>query len=99
LDLGLFAIFAETGSSCPDPAGVPCSLPRRVLRQPEQPRVHLMASLFIAAVVGDPERWIGSRIGPLFSSGIQYSSEKAPRACARFEKYGGRAIILAPSFL
>src|SRR5688572_9112757 len=62
--------------------------------------VHLMALLlFIAAVLGDTlNYWIGAKIGPaVFKRGDSFFLRKKhlERAHAFFEKYGGRAIILA----
>jgi membrane-associated protein len=65
-----------------------------------QLNVHLMAVLlFVAAVIGDTlNYWIGSKIGPkVFSREDSFFLRKKhlERAHAFFEKYGGRAIILA----
>lgn len=62
--------------------------------------VHLVALvLFIAAVLGDTVNyWIGSRLGPkVFTREDSFLLRRKhlDRAHAFFEKYGGRAIILA----
>lgn len=100
----LFAIiFAETGlvvtpflpgDSLLFAAGAFCARPETGLN------VHLMAILlFIAAVIGDTlNYWIGSKIGPkVFSreDSMFLRKKHLERAHAFFEKYGGRAIILA----
>jgi membrane-associated protein len=65
-----------------------------------QLNVHLVALLlFVAAVLGDTVNyWIGNRIGPkVFSREDSFLLRKKhlAEAHAFFEKYGGRAIILA----
>ncbi|WP_342755718.1 DedA family protein [Nibricoccus aquaticus] len=100
----LFAIiFAETGlvvtpflpgDSLLFAAGAFCAMPDTGLN------VHLMALLlFVAAVIGDTlNYWIGSKIGPrVFAREDSFFLRKKhlERAHAFFEKYGGRAIILA----
>jgi membrane-associated protein len=96
-------IFAETGfvvtpflpgDSLLFAAGAFCAKPETGLN------VHLMAVLlFVAAVIGDTVNyWLGAKIGPAV-----FKREDSPwlrkkhleRAHAFFEKYGGRAIILA----
>ena len=62
--------------------------------------IHLMAALlFVAAVVGDTVNyWIGTRIGPAVfkrEDSMFLRKKHLARAHAFFEKYGGRAIILA----
>lgn len=62
--------------------------------------VHLMAFLlFVAAVLGDTlNYWIGAKVGPkVFSreDSLLLRKKHLDRAHAFFEKYGGRAIILA----
>jgi membrane-associated protein len=62
--------------------------------------VHLMAFLlFIAAIIGDTVNyWLGSKIGPAVfkrEDSIFLRRKHLDRAHAFFEKYGGRAIILA----
>jgi membrane-associated protein len=62
--------------------------------------VHLMALLlFVAAVLGDTlNYWIGSKLGPkVFSreDSLFLRKKHLERAHEFFEKYGGRAIILA----
>ena len=62
--------------------------------------VHLMAFLlFIAAFIGDTlNYWIGSKIGPAVfkrNDSIFLRKKHLDRAHAFFEKYGGRAIVLA----
>jgi membrane-associated protein len=100
----LFAIiFAETGlvvtpflpgDSLLFAAGALCAKPETGLN------VHLMAGLlFVAAVIGDTlNYWIGAKIGPaVFKREDSFFLRKKhlERAHAFFEKYGGRAIILA----
>ena len=100
----LFAIiFAETGlvvtpflpgDSLLFAAGAFCAKPETGLN------VHLMALLlFIAAVLGDTVNyWIGARIGPAVfkrEDSMFLRKKHLERAHAFFEKYGGRAIILA----
>ena len=100
----LFAIiFAETGlvvtpflpgDSLLFAAGAFCAKPETGLN------VHLMALLlFIAAVIGDTlNYWIGSKIGPAVfkrEDSIFLRKKHLERAHAFFERYGGRAIILA----
>lgn len=96
-------IFAETGlvvtpflpgDSLLFAAGAFCARPETGLN------VHLMALLlFIAAVAGDTVNyWIGSRLGPAVFSREDSKllrRKHLERAHAFFEKYGGRAIILA----
>lgn len=96
-------IFAETGlvvtpflpgDSLLFAAGAIVSLPGSGLN------VHVMALLlFAAAVLGDTlNYWIGAKIGPkVFSREDSFFLRKKhlERAHAFFEKYGGRAIILA----
>jgi membrane-associated protein len=100
----LFAIiFAETGlvvtpflpgDSLLFAAGAFCAKPETGLN------VHVMAVLlFIAAVIGDTlNYWIGAKIGPAVfkrEDSIFLRKKHLERAHAFFEKYGGRAIILA----
>lgn len=96
-------IFAETGlvvtpflpgDSLLFAAGAFCAKPETGLN------VHLMAVLlFIAAVIGDTVNyWIGAKIGPAVfkrENSIFLRKKHLERAHAFFEKYGGRAIILA----
>ena len=96
-------IFAETGlvvtpflpgDSLLFAAGAFCARPDTGLN------VHLMALLlFVAAVIGDTlNYWIGMKIGPkVFARDDSRFLRKKhlERAHAFFEKYGGRAIILA----
>lgn len=96
-------VFAETGlvitpflpgDSLLFAAGAFCAKPETGLN------VHLMAVLlFVAAVIGDTlNYWIGSRIGPAVfkrEDSIFLRKKHLERAHAFFEKYGGRAIILA----
>jgi membrane-associated protein len=96
-------IFAETGlvilpllpgDSLLFAAGALAALPESGLN------VHLMAGLlFIAAVLGDTlNYWIGSKLGPAVfrrEDSIWLRKKHLERAHAFFEKYGGRAIILA----
>lgn len=100
----LFAIiFAETGfvvtpflpgDSLLFAAGAFCAKPETGLN------VHLMAALlWVAAVLGDTVNyWIGAKLGPkVFSKedSIWLRKKHLEKAHAFFEKYGGRAIILA----
>ena len=62
--------------------------------------VHLMALLlFIAAFLGDTVNyWVGKKIGPAVfkrEDSIWLRKKHLERAHAFFEKYGGRAVILA----
>ena len=96
-------IFAETGlvvtpflpgDSLLFAAGAFCAKPETGLN------VHLMAGLlFIAAVLGDTlNYWIGAKIGPAVfkrDDSMFLRKKHLERAHAFFEKYGGRAIILA----
>ena len=96
-------IFAETGlvvtpflpgDSLLFAAGAFCAKPETGLS------VHLMALLlFIAAVIGDTlNYWIGAKIGPAIfkrEDSIFLRKKHLERAHRFFEKYGGRAIILA----
>ncbi len=96
-------IFAETGlvvtpflpgDSLLFAAGTLCANPANGLS------VHLMAFLlFIAAVVGDTlNYWIGAKLGPAVfkrEDSMFLRKKHLERAHAFFEKYGGRAIILA----
>lgn len=96
-------IFAETGlvvtpilpgDSLLFAAGTLCAAQDSALN------VHVMAALlFVAAVVGDTlNYWIGSKIGPAVfkrEDSMFLRKKHLERAHAFFEKYGGRAIILA----
>jgi membrane-associated protein len=96
-------IFAETGfvvtpflpgDSLLFAAGTFCATPENGLN------VHLMALLLlIAAVIGDTVNyWIGAKIGPAVfkrEDSMFLRKKHLERAHAFFEKYGGRAIILA----
>ncbi len=96
-------IFAETGlvvtpflpgDSLLFAAGTFCAKPETGLN------VHLMAVLlWVAAVLGDTVNyWLGSRIGPAVfkqEDSVFLRKKHLERAHAFFEKYGGRAIILA----
>lgn len=96
-------IFAETGlvvmpllpgDSLLFAAGALAALPESGLS------VHLLAFLlFIAAVIGDSlNYWIGNKIGPAVfrrEDSIWLRKKHLEKAHAFFEKYGGRAIILA----
>ena len=96
-------IFAETGlvvtpflpgDSLLFAAGAFCAKPETGLN------VHLMAGLlFVAAVIGDTlNYWIGARIGPAVfkrEDSLLLRKKHLERAHAFFEKYGGRAVILA----
>ncbi len=96
-------IFAETGlvitpflpgDSLLFAAGAFCARPEIGLN------VHVMAAgLFVAAVIGDTlNYWIGAKVGPAVfkrEDSIFLRRKHVDRAHAFFEKYGGRAIILA----
>jgi membrane-associated protein len=96
-------VFAETGlvvtpflpgDSLLFAAGAFCARPETGLN------VHLMAGLlFVAAFLGDTVNyWIGSKIGPAVfkrEDSLLLRKKHLERAHAFFEKYGGRAIILA----
>ena len=96
-------IFAETGfvvtpflpgDSLLFAAGTFCAQPENGLN------VHLMALLlFVAAVIGDTLNYaIGAKIGPTVfkrEDSMFLRKKHLARAHAFFEKYGGRAIILA----
>ena len=96
-------IFAETGlvvtpflpgDSLLFAAGTLCAVPENGLN------VHLMAALlFVAAFIGDTlNYWIGMTIGPAVfrrNDSMFLRKKHLERAHAFFEKYGGRAIILA----
>jgi len=96
-------IFAETGlvvtpflpgDSLLFAAGAFCARPETGLN------VHLLAVLlFVAAVIGDTlNYWIGAKIGPAVfkrDDSMFLRKKHLERAHAFFEKYGGRAIILA----
>ncbi len=96
-------IFAETGlvvmpllpgDSLLFAAGAFCAKPETGLN------VHLMAGLlFIAAIIGDTlNYWIGRKVGPAVfkrEDSIWLRKKHLDKAHAFFEKYGGRAVILA----
>lgn len=96
-------IFAETGlvvtpflpgDSLLFAAGAFCARPETGLN------VHLMALLlFVAAFIGDTlNYWIGAKLGPAVfkrEDSFFFRKKHLERAHAFFEKYGGRAIILA----
>jgi membrane-associated protein len=96
-------IFAETGlvvtpflpgDSLLFAAGAFCAKPETGLN------VHAMALLlFVAAFIGDTlNYWIGAKLGPAVfkrEDSFFFRKKHLERAHAFFEKYGGRAIILA----
>lgn len=96
-------IFAETGlvvmpllpgDSLLFAAGAFCAKPETGLN------VHAMAFLlFIAAFLGDTlNYWVGHKIGPAVfkrEDSVWLRKKHLERAHAFFEKYGGRAVILA----
>ena len=96
-------IFAETGlvvmpllpgDSLLFAAGAFCAKPETGLS------VHLMALLlFIAAFLGDTlNYWVGRKVGPAVfrrEDSIWLRKKHLTRAHEFFEKYGGRAVILA----
>ncbi len=96
-------IFAETGlvitpflpgDSLLFAAGAFCAKPETGLN------VHLMAVLlWLAAILGDTVNyWVGAKVGPAVFSredSIFLRKKHLERAHGFFERYGGRAIILA----
>lgn len=96
-------IFAETGlvitpflpgDSLLFAAGAFCAKPETGLN------VHLMAVLlWVAAILGDTVNyWVGAKVGPAVFSredSIFLRKKHLERAHGFFERYGGRAIILA----
>lgn len=96
-------VFAETGlvvlpllpgDSLLFAAGAFCAKPETGLN------IHLMALiLFVAAVLGDTVNyWVGAKIGPAVfkrEDSFWLRKKHLDKAHAFFEKYGGRAIILA----
>ncbi len=96
-------IFAETGlvvlpllpgDSLLFAAGAFCAKPETGLN------VHVMALLlFVAAFLGDTlNYWIGRKIGPAVfkrEDSVWLRKKHLAKAHAFFEKYGGRAVILA----
>mgnify|MGYP001012744419 FL=1 len=96
-------IFAETGlvvmpllpgDSLLFAAGAFCAKPETGLN------VHLMAALLlVAAILGDTVNyWVGRKIGPAVfkrEDSIWLRKKHLDKAHAFFEKYGGRAVILA----
>jgi membrane-associated protein len=96
-------IFAETGlvvmpllpgDSLLFAAGAFCAKPETGLN------VHLMAGLlFAAAFLGDTlNYWVGRKVGPAVfkrEDSIWLRKKHLDKAHAFFEKYGGRAVILA----
>ncbi len=96
-------IFAETGlvvmpllpgDSLLFAAGAFCAKPETGLN------VHLMAGLLlVAAILGDTVNyWVGRKIGPAVfkrEDSIWLRKKHLDKAHAFFEKYGGRAVILA----
>jgi membrane-associated protein len=94
VETGLVVMPLLPGDSLLFAAGALSALPESGLN------VHLMAFLlFIAAVLGDSlNYWIGSKIGPAVfrrEDSIWLRKKHLEKAHAFFEKYGGRAIILA----
>ena len=96
-------IFAETGlvvlpllpgDSLLFAAGAFCAKPETGLN------VHAMAGLlFVAAFLGDTVNyWVGKKLGPAVfkrEDSVWLRKKHLERAHAFFEKYGGRAVILA----
>lgn len=94
VETGLVVMPFLPGDSLLFAAGTFCARPETGLN------VHLMAVLlFIAGVLGDTlNYWIGAKIGPAVfkrEDSIFLRKKHLERAHAFFEKYGGRAIILA----
>lgn len=94
VETGLVVMPFLPGDSLLFAAGTFCARPETGLN------VHLMALLlFVAGVLGDTlNYWIGAKIGPAVfkrEDSVFLRKKHLERAHAFFEKYGGRAIILA----
>jgi membrane-associated protein len=94
VETGLVIMPFLPGDSLLFAAGAFCAKPETGLN------VHAMAFLlFIAAVLGDTVNyWIGAKIGPAVfkrEDSIWLRKKHLERAHEFFERYGGRAIILA----
>ena len=93
-ETGLVVMPFLPGDSLLFAAGAFCAKPETGLN------VHLLAALLTAAaIIGDSVNyWIGSRLGPAVfkrEDSLFLRKKHLDRAHAFFEKYGGRAIILA----
>jgi len=96
-------VFAETGLVVtPFLPGDSLLFAAGALASPveSQLNIHLLAFvLFVCALAGDSVNyWIGSRLGPAVftrEDGVFLRKKHLHRAHAFFERYGGRAIILA----
>jgi membrane-associated protein len=93
-ETGLVVMPLLPGDSLLFAAGAFCAKPETGLN------VHLMAGLlFVAAFLGDTlNYWIGRKVGPAVfkrEDSIWLRKKHLDKAHAFFEKYGGRAVILA----
>jgi len=94
VETGLVVMPFLPGDSLLFAAGAFCAKPETGLN------VHYMAGLlFVAAVLGDTlNYWVGHKIGPAVfkrEDSIWLRKKHLDRAHEFFEKYGGRAVILA----
>jgi membrane-associated protein len=94
VETGLVVMPFLPGDSLLFATGALCALPDAGLN------VHLMAVLlFVAAFIGDTVNyWVGRRLGPAVfnrEDSIWLRKKHLESAHAFFEKYGGRAVILA----
>ena len=94
METGLVVMPFLPGDSLLFAAGALCAKPETGLN------VHLLAGLLVlAAFIGNTVNyWIGAKVGPAVfkrNDSIFLRKKHLERAHAFFEKYGGRAIILA----